>query len=376
MWPYIITFTLSSVLFGISGRFKKNQQFIFEWLGIFVLCLLAGFRASTIGTDTEGYLRPLIDFAIKSSNFSEYWNSTWVANYWMVNVTSQYEAGFTLFIYIITKITQSVVATQFCIQLLIIVPIYIVLKNSDGRSLWLGMLVFDCLLFNHSLNMIRQSIAMSFVLCGVFEWIKEKRKNAIIIITTSCFFHLCGLIGFVFIGIYKFLDKEKNRSNEGTRKEREKSRFRMLVIVGLLLVVSAHLIAVILSKLGVSRFLMYIDGSISLMPRQILLRFLGLLLFLYNFNRIKSKIDTESYFLLLMILYEIFAAQFAGVNEYSVRIAQMFTVFDIISYPTAVKYSKYRVLNQGLMIGYLIVYWLFYFGFGGMARTVPYVFLN
>ena len=264
--------------------------------------------------------------------------------------------------------------TQTLLQFLVIFPVYKAIKKQGSIPLWFGMLIFDCLLFNHSLNMIRQSVAMSFVLLSFIYWTEGLKKKAVVLIVLATSFHLCGVIGLLIIFLYDFVVKDyKNGKKNKILRNRN---FNIALMVGITLVLIANIIANILSQFGITRFLMYISGAVTIMPNQIIVRALGLILFLYNFKKISKNTNQESYFYLLMILYEILVSQFAGVNEYSLRIAQMFTVFDTISYPMACKYSKYKRVNTILMIMYLIFYWYFYFVLAGTAQTIPYEMIN
>ena len=365
MWPYVTVFTISTILFKFSEYLKKKQAVVFRFIALLMLCVLAGLRESTIGTDTAGYLKPLITYAINSNNFSDYWNSSWIVSLWKTNFTYQYEPGFTIFIYIVARTTCSVIFTQTLLQFLVIFPVYKAIKKQGSIPLWFGMLIFDCLLFNHSLNMIRQSVAMSFVLLSFIYWTEGLKKKAVVLIVLATSFHLCGVIGLLIIFLYDFVVKDyKNGKKNKILRNRN---FNIALMVGITLVLIANIIANILSQFGITRFLMYISGAVTIMPNQIIVRALGLILFLYNFKKISKNTNQESYFYLLMILYEILVSQFAGVNEYSLRIAQMFTVFDTISYPMACKYSKYKRVNTILMIMYLIFYWYFYFVLAGTA---------
>lgn len=374
MWPYIVIFLISTLLFAFASKLKRKQKICLEYLAVFLLCILAGMRASNIGTDTSGYLRPLIENAINSKNINEYWNASWIVGHWKKTITNQFEPGFTLVIFVIARITGSIIFTQTFIQFLIVYPVYRAIKKIEGIPLWFGMLVFDCLLFNHTLNMIRQSIAMSLVLLAIVFWIYRENKKSLFLIFLSCSFHLCGVIGFAIIYIYKKVSNHKIYENNG--RIFKNRNFNRAIIIGFAVVLLANVISIILAKIGISRFLMYINGSIKFMPNQLILRLPGIILFTYSFKRINERTLGNGHFYLLLIIYEILVSQLAGVNDYSIRIAQMFTIFDVISYSMAAKYSKHKYLNYMIFIAYITIYWLYYFGFGGMAETVPYIMIT
>ena len=107
MLPYIVTFTLSTVLllFAEKSQYSIVRR-VFIILGILLPTLLAGFRADTVGTDVKVYLNQIYTGALNSKNFNEYlsYNWFWIYRYRFVN---DYEIGFTSVIYLVTKIFGS-----------------------------------------------------------------------------------------------------------------------------------------------------------------------------------------------------------------------------------------------------------------------------
>ena len=76
MTPYIIVFMISIGLFALSDRVIFTQRKPVVFVAVITLCLLAGLRAESIGTDTRVYLVPIFEAAKKCHSLGEYLNSS------------------------------------------------------------------------------------------------------------------------------------------------------------------------------------------------------------------------------------------------------------------------------------------------------------
>ena len=63
MMPYIVVFIISIGFFALSDRVKFTQRKPVVFVAVMILCLLAGLRAESIGTDTKVYLVPVFEAA-------------------------------------------------------------------------------------------------------------------------------------------------------------------------------------------------------------------------------------------------------------------------------------------------------------------------
>ena len=112
MTPYIIVFMISIGLFALSDRVKFTQRKPVVFVAVITLCLLAGLRAESIGTDTRVYLVPIFEAAKKSHSLGEYLNSSFHAFTWTTDYVKDMEPLFPLLVLIVTKITGSL----YCVQ--------------------------------------------------------------------------------------------------------------------------------------------------------------------------------------------------------------------------------------------------------------------
>ena len=107
MAVYVTVFFVSTIFFKLGESVRKKQGIYLgiylDYIAIFSLCLLAGFRAETIGTDTAGYIQPMIKGAISSENVKDFLKYSWMDGY-SVKRISDYETGYSLVVYLSSTI--------------------------------------------------------------------------------------------------------------------------------------------------------------------------------------------------------------------------------------------------------------------------------
>lgn len=356
-------------MFKLGDFVKQKNRIYIDLFAILTLCLVAGFRDASIGTDTAGYIRPLIDNAIASDNFTQYLHARWTVGY-VVKSTSQFEIGYILFVYAVSRVFRSIVMTQTALELLIVLPVYRALRIKGDVSVWFGMLVYIALFFNPSLNLNRQAIAMGFLLLAFAYWMKGKKAAAVITFLIGFSFHYSCIIGLVILFIYEFIGHHK-KGQANTRTVFRFNRMLIVLVAGMIFILAVNPIISLLKAIGLSRFTGYINGQIHFMPNQIirlLPPFISLLLSYKGFKDNKS----EWAFYVVMMVYAMIVNQFTSVNTFSGRIGYYFNYFSMFSYPLATENIKYKRTGKVVMIAYLAFYWWFYFVSLGMDATVPY----
>lgn len=174
---------------------------------IIVPCLLAGMRDTSVGTDTGGYAINLMNYVIKSDSFAE-----------LREVDKTYtEIGYQFFVYIISRFCLRfeivLFFTEFMILLPFIIAIFYVRKE---LSMTKCIAAFMFCYYHLSLNLMRQSIAMSLTIlaCILFAYC-NKKVIAAFVITLAYFFHkftlIIVLILFVAWILKRFLFNPRKR---------------------------------------------------------------------------------------------------------------------------------------------------------------------
>ncbi|WP_028274932.1 EpsG family protein [Atopococcus tabaci] len=378
---YFITFLLTcvSTKFAESTK-KKIYQIIFSFFAILIPSLLAGLRSYEIGTDVEVYILPLFQLARLSENFSDYLSAHWFYVWRYINVTD-YEPGFIALIYFTTKFFDNLSIVLLVIHILIITPLYVALfRLRDYYPVWLGMLVFFLSGFNNSLNLMRQYIAMSFVLLGFSYLIKQDTKKYFYFVFIASLFHTSAIMGLLIYFIFFFINQEKKYKKMRLGKKLFNIKiFRVvfLALCFLLVLFSSNLLVFLLDTIGLEEYSNYLYGDVKFLPNQLLFRLPIFFIFIINWKKLKRK-DSNIYFYWALLIMDLLFAQLASVYEQSGRIGYYFSQFSMLSYPLLIT-SQSRRINKVILslfiISYLFLFWFFNFAWLGRTETVPYIFL-
>ena len=380
MIPYVVTFVISIGLLALSDRVKYTQRKPVVFIAVIVLCLLAGLRAVGIGTDTRVYLVPIYEAAKRCHSIREYLKSSFHAFTWTTDYVKDMEPLFTLLVLIVTKLTGSLYCVQTVLQLCVILPLYMAVKKEKQTSMWIAMFVFCMAFYNPSMNMMRQSIAMSLGILGFEYWRERKKKNTFICILIAFLFHTSSLL---FLLIYLLYDYNVNGAIINLTKNKIGKRNeipRMLISIGIGFVemLMASAIVSLLSTVGFGEYISYVTGKLTFMPNQLLIRAPQIILVIWSYRYLKEQGVDVSFFL-VMEVYAVLFSQFTSVSGYGGRIALYFAIFDVIVIPqamSALKPLKSGIIIRPIIIIYYMFYWWYYFVFVGAHQTVPYVFMK
>lgn len=370
---YIICFFICILLLLLNEKIKLNQKSFLECIVIIILCTIAGFRDLSIGTDVNIYVKPMFQAALYAKNFSQYLEYSWFSSYKYVFV-KDFEFGFSIVIYIISNIFKNISAVLFFIHLLIIVPIYKALhKVSKEFPTWISMIVFLFIYYNQTLNMMRQWIAMSFLIYGYTFLRENNTKKYIILVIVASLFHKTAIIGLIILIIFKYVQKKNVISPT--------INIIKVCIISVIIVFSLNIIVEFLNLIGYSKYIVYINGNLHLSINQLIIRVPILVLLIINYKKLQQHFK-DFPFLITMIFLDLIFSQLATISQYSIRISVYFSEYSILSYSAlcCFKYHngsyKFRdIINIIILILYSISYWIFYYVISGSCHTVPYKFI-
>lgn len=176
---------------GERGAFCKKALFL---VGILLPCLLAGLRADSVGRDVTVYIIPNIAAARAA-------HGGFLGVCKTLNMAPEYL--YMILVYIATRITDDAGLLLFLIQLLTFLPIVMAanqLKKEVSISLAVASYLFCFYLA--TLNIMRQSIACSFILLGTaYLFCNNMKLNFKTILSYLCaiFFHKTGIFGVITV---------------------------------------------------------------------------------------------------------------------------------------------------------------------------------
>lgn len=374
MFPYLSVFLLSSALLAFADKVKKNQRSIFVIFALLLPCLLAGYRADFIGTDTEAYLMPTIRAAMDARSFGDYLESSWF-RIWRYLYVGSFELGFTSVVYIITKVLGPIWA-KVIIQMLIVAPVYFSIKKYGKYPSWLGMLVFYLTTYNSTLNLIRQSIAMSFVLLGTIYFLEKSKRGFLASLLVAISFHRTGVVLIVIALLIHFVKSNSSYNDKGVIAS-ELRKTWLVVGIAIAALFSLTYVIQILRLVGLSSYTNYLGEGFRFVLNQSVFRLPILLLIFCNWRKWNQNERNARIFLLMFIL-TLLCWQLTSVNIYSGRISYYFSSVEVLSYPSLC-YTLVNKNNRLLMIVCLIVflfaYWWIFYVYYGIDATFPYAIL-
>ncbi len=373
---YLIVFVVSVFLFFLSERI--NNKFL-KWLavtlGILIPTVLAGLRDRTIGSDTRGYGSVFYKWAAASSSFSQY-----TAKVHSMGDLTDY--GFHMLYFISSRFFADYHMGLFLASLITTTFFYLAykrLKKLFDIPIWCGMLIYYLSMYNTTLNMIRQSIAVSIVFFA-FSFMLEKRYGWYIIWNLiAMLFHTSAAVGFM--GFIAFIIL----GNDSSSIKKNLFRLSCLFVPFVAILINAQMIVTKLVKVGLfrSNYLNYLSGA--LYSRQdngfhltaFILPAIFLLcdLFLFKYT---SRIIRCSIFLDFMVFFSLILSFTTMVSVFAYRIAYYYIPLE---YTTQIIYRKcFTKLSRGIWVAFVIGMIAFLWGYDivylNSNETVPYVLMS
>lgn len=192
MKGYLVCFISSIIFIFISEKLylkghKKFSTFFFL-ISFFIPCIISGVRSLDVGTDIKSYFSVL--FYNYTQNNMNFFKGMKIANV---------ELGYALIIYLASK-TENINFCLFINQLLVSLPIYILAYNlrkdynSEKKNVMtFTVIVYLLTLYSMSMNLMRQSIAISIGVLMYYYLQKGNKKIAYLLFILACTFHASAL---------------------------------------------------------------------------------------------------------------------------------------------------------------------------------------
>lgn len=388
---YIFTAIISSWIIWIDERISDRNTNLKKWLLFFAIlipAIVAGMRASNIGTDVRTYIAPLQYFANSSDHYNEYINF----NGYLYNgqLFSRFEKGYVSLIYLCSRFDKSLFLTFFVSELLILASLIGGLYEFDKinhLSICLGFFIFFTFFYNLSFNLARQCIAMFILLFGFNFLVRKEWIKYICIVLIAMLFHTSAAIGIIFLLIYWFLydNGGKTSLNLGNfRLSNNDFKVLCITIISLIIIFLPSLLKNIFSSSAAfAIYTNYIPDTINLSFQQLAIKLPFLIIILIEWRSMRE--NPLRYFYLSIAIIDIFLSQFSGqsasasASEFGSRISWYTSIFYIYSVPNALmsdKIKNRRLLLTIFLVLFLIVYWIIFTVILNYNETFPYAFSN
>lgn len=361
---YIIMFLCSLLLIYIS--YIINNKFIRKLLllcGLLLPCLLAAFRNLSIGTDTSGYVFRLFNWSQYSNHFYDFVNLCLKAG-------DLNDFGYLFITFVSYKFFGNIKFLFFISEFLVIFPIFLSLtiKSKNKSTIILGMLFFYLYIYNVSLNMVRQSIAISFLILGLTLLDTKQTKKSVLCLIIAVLFHKTAVVGGVLYLIYALIKRDK--------KEMKVFLF-LIYVISIISVLFYKEFIVLISDLNIyAHGVEYLNKYSIFDPKIMDTCVYVFLLLVYMFNNKEYKETIiNSKFYNFMIAESLIILQFGMFIRYADRLSLYFLYpFLINGLPYLYDNQKNMQKSKLILIIFFIFYWFYSFVILNLHETIPYVF--
>lgn len=193
MIPYFIVFACVSIL-GFAVDFSKSKYIRAPLYFLILLSFLSlyFYRDYGIGTDTLNYI-PIFQAIIDSNSIVDY------------SLDYEVEIGFSAVVYFFSLFSNNYFYLFSCLTAIIYINIIISLsKFKVSFALFLPSLFCVFQIYFYSFNILRQAIAISFVMLATSYLIKNRNKTFFLYCFIGFLFHYTSIFSFLFYFVYKF----------------------------------------------------------------------------------------------------------------------------------------------------------------------------
>lgn len=368
---YVLVFVISLLLLKISNVTHKNKvvSYLFITLALLLPCLLAAFRANTIGTDVKVYMLPLYNSARRFSGFIQFFTHTIILKDFL----------YLLLTFVCAKIGSFPLLLGL-LEALVIVPLFIAIKRKykNGNEILISFFLFFTFFFNQSLNMVRQSISISFFILALTYLEEKKDKKFMLYSLIAVLFHSSAIVFLPIYFLYKFLLK----NNENKSEKLLKNTIFIFLIVVLFCFPTMLKIANTLGLMSNIKYSMYSGKYLrTSYDFSFINTFIYLFIFMIlrlNKSKIKNNFINSNYYLYSSLI-SIIILQFGTIITYSDRIGYyLFYPLLLFILPSALvtknkKITKNEMLYNILTYSIFIFYWIYWIAILNYNNTFPYI---
>ena len=365
----VVYFSIAAGAAFVSYLARRTEQqskaiaVLLYTAAIVIFCHFAGARDLKVGTDTSFYAYNSYKAAL-SEAFNTFWRSSefgdWGPLYKLLCWTS-------------VNFARSFYGYLFCIELLTVIPLVIAAREFLGDYLWFGVYLFGILFYPMSFNMMRQMIAMSFLLLAFIAASGRKPLKYIIWLMIAIGFHTSAILGILFYPLILF-------SRDSTLGPGLK-----LIIIFCAGIAFVGVTPKLILMLPGNHFQWYISdaslfgGGIRMITLTMILAVvLGLLGFLFTRGIELAEDDRLSLFELLAIFcFGVICLLLSLLSFYLYRIAFIFIYVVVLMLPklcSAVKDSHSRYLMIAVAIIATGVWSTDYYFVQQSHEVIPYIF--
>ena len=342
MIVYVISFFFSLLFMRAAIISKKGVPvLIYHIMAVLPPVLLLTFRSIDCGTDTVNYM--MIYDHIETEGFFAYVAGT------------RFEFLFASIMFGLKRMGLSIEYLFFISGILTILPVYLgcLQIRKFGVNPLLPMALFYLFFYQYSFNIVRQSIAMSFVFLSIVYLIQNKIRPSLLVMIIAILFHYVAVIVIIPFIIYI------------TRFQRTRNRAMIFVISSVIIV---YLLRYVYDAKAES-VMAHLENSATLQMSYLVEMIINLLFVAIAWK--KDKTGLKRFFLFVSCL-TVITIVIGSQGAYMFRIANAIDILLLIYIPLALKHSKNRITIYSYM-SFAVVFWWYIFIFRANGASYPYI---
>lgn len=373
MLVYLLIFLISGSLAALGGHFWRSRRerflgFAFLALAVLLPSVVAGCRDFTIGTDTNYYVRRLFVAALGTQDVGQFFSDQ----------IDQYEPGYLLLTFASAHVSDDMHLLLFAVETIILSTMMIaIVKVSNGNGLGTAFGAYLILHYNESFNLVRQSLAIAFVMLAVAYLLKKQYTKYAVSILVAMSFHSSGMIGLVFLIIQLFVgrsDALRERRNPLNTKVSSFCINAVLLIAPIAFSIAFQPIMDFLISWGIVsvKYEIYLtDYSTGVTPL-----LLGVYIISFLMLYLKRKEFDHSRFLVVSYAYGVILFLLTGISQHLWRLGAYFTAtisLSLAQFQSTTRWEAYRTWAAKLVvIGLSLLMWYVQIVVWGNHDTYPY----
>lgn len=350
------------------------------------LAVIAGLRTAVIGNDLQTYGVYCFNLAKNYNQFSPYYN--------YLKSTIKIEYGYDLLNYCVSRISGNINVFLFILSLFTLIPFFLGAFNMEKDykiSVVLQTIFYFSMFYGYSLNLLRQSVAITWGFLSLTLLFKKKKASFLkvcIPLIVAVSFHSTAFILIIILEVYYYFAIDRNLPLGGVKK----MLFRILFFIEIigLFVFSNGLFNSFFSKYDqyfngsnntlisqTNIFLTPLGFSIIPIYALMVLTFLNKNADLNNVILDKNQTSIRTTILMTWRTILILAICFSWGGLYGAmlpRIGLYFMVFESYILPFSLKYTNLNISKTMLYVifgGYYLSIFAF-FTYIGSSSIFPY----
>lgn len=369
--------------FSVLHVKKGYSQLLVGFMEALPFALVSGLRTTLIGTDLNVYGVLNFRTAHNFQSFSAYYS--------YIKSVNSTEYGYAALNYIIAKFSNNINVFLFIVALFTLVPFLIGtmnIKRTFNIPVEIQIILYFSIFYGLSLNVIRQSLAMSWFFLAVTVILQNTKNSwakAFLLWLIAFSFHRTAIIGLVIFAAYYFF------TSSGIQK-RDFIKQSILVTASVMLLV----IAIIIFKNGdlptiFAKYSQYLDGSNMFSSRNIgifriiytsILPIISIVLLIVSYSirpnatvgSNKSVARTNYAFFIVVLLFDVVLLWGGIRSAIFPRLGQYFGMFEVflipLSFNSIIEKRGRWVLYTIIIITYLFLF--VYITLSGENQIYPY----